>query len=459
VAIFQRRDREATGAAAAAFALLAMVLAFAALVAVAQKDDGGGGSAAAASGTAVTWSEFKIEPAMVSVPSGGSLAITNTGKAAHNVHVEGTNVATKDIEPGATSTLDLANLKDGIYTIFCAIPGHRGQGMEAMLHLGTSGAANTASAESGSTGKTDAQLRKANAQMDAMMAEPTKTYVAQLTKGLNTKGVGNVPLMPTVLADGTKQFDITAKVVDWEVSPGKTVRAWTYNGMVPGPWIKVRSGDKVKLVVKNELPQSTVVHWHGIEVPNSMDGVPDVTQPPIEPGKSFTYSFVARGPALGIYHSHHYADHQVPDGLFGVFQIDDVPLPAGVGPVTREVPMVLNDAGAIGLSLNGKSFPATAPIMSRVGQTTLIDYENEGLLIHPMHLHGIPQLVIAKDGFPLPAPYKVDTLMIAPGERYTVAVTPTADEVGVWAFHCHILTHAESSNGMFGMVTTFIVQK
>jgi plastocyanin len=456
VPIFQRRDREATGAAAAVFALLAMVLAFAALVAVAQKDDGGG-TAVAAGGTPVTLSEFKIEPSMVTVASGGSLMITNNGKAAHNVHVEGTSFKTADIDPGASASLDLSKLKDGVYTIFCAIPGHRGQGMEAMLHLGSGGASSASQAQSGSTGKTDAQIRAANDAMDQVMADPTKAYVAQLKNGANTKGVGNVPLKPIVLGDGTKEFHITAKVVDWEVSPGKTVRAWTYNGMVPGPWIKVSSGDKVRLVVKNELPQSTVVHWHGIEVPNSMDGVPDVTQPPIKPGATFTYAFTAHGPALGIYHSHDYADHQVPDGLFGVFQIDDVPLPAGVGPITQEVPMVLNDAGAIGLSLNGKSFPATAPIISKPGQTTLIDYENEGLLLHPMHLHGLEQLVIAKDGFPLPQPYKVDTLVVAPGERYTVAVTPRADQVGVWAFHCHILTHAEGPNGMFGMVTTMIV--
>jgi FtsP/CotA-like multicopper oxidase with cupredoxin domain len=75
-----------------------------------------------------------------------------------------------------------------------------------------------------------------------------------------------------------------------------------------------------------------------------------------------------------------------------------------------------------------------------------------------MHLHGIPQLVISKDGFPLAQPYRVDTLVVAPGERYTVAVTPGPEHVGVWAYHWHILTHAESSQGMFGMVTTFIVE-
>ena len=120
--------------------------------------------------------------------------------------------------------------------------------------------------------------------------------------------------------------------------------------------------------------------------------------------------------------------------------------------------MVLNDAGVIGLSLNGKSFPATAPVMTHPNEWTQIDYFNEGFQIHPMHLHGVPQMVVAKDGFPVPQPYMVDTLAIAPGERYSVLVHPTDDEKGVWAFHCHILNHAESDKGMFGMVTTLIVQ-
>jgi FtsP/CotA-like multicopper oxidase with cupredoxin domain len=194
-----------------------------------------------------------------------------------------------------------------------------------------------------------------------------------------------------------------------------------------------------------------------------MDGVPDVTQPPVKPGAKFTYEFVAKGPAMGMYHSHHHAEHLVPDGLLGVFQVGDVALPANTGPVTQEVPMVLNDAGVIGLSLNGKSFPGTAPVMAKVGEWVEITYMNEGLQIHPMHLHGLPQLVIAKDGFALPNPYQADTVAVAPGERYTVLVHPTADflgangKPGVWAFHCHILSHAEGEQGMFGMVTTFIV--
>jgi FtsP/CotA-like multicopper oxidase with cupredoxin domain len=288
------------------------------------------------------------------------------------------------------------------------------------------------------------------------MKQPVDAFVKQLTDGPNTKGVGAQVLQPTVLPDGTKQFKLTAAVTPWEVSPGKTVQAWTYNGTVPGPTIHVNPGDHVQVVLDNQLPESTAIHFHGITVPNAMDGVPDVTQPPVKPGQSFTYDFVASTtPEVGMYHSHHHAEHQVPDGLMGAFLIGEEPTPAGVTP-TQEFPMVLNDAGVIGLTLNGKSFPATAPVVANQGDWVEVHYMNEGLQIHPMHLHGLAQLVVAKDGYPVPAPYDVDTLTVAPGERYTVLVHATSP--GVWAWHCHILSHAEGANGMFGMVTAFVVK-
>lgn len=263
-------------------------------------------------------------------------------------------------------------------------------------------------------------------------------------------------LLPARVEDGVKIFDVTAKIVQWEVAPGEFVEAWTYNGIVPGPLLRVTEGDKIRINLKNELPEPTIIHIHGPMLPNAMDGVPDVTQPPIKPGEKFTYEFVAKGPAVGMYHSHHHAEHQVPDGLVGAIIIDDMPVPAGVT-VSQRMPMVLNDAGVIGLSLNGKSFPATLPAIAKLGEWVMIDYFNEGLQIHPMHLHGLPQQVIAKDGIPLAVPYSEDVVNVAPGERYTVLVHAT--EPGVWAWHCHILTHAEGDNGMFGMVTTFIVKE
>jgi manganese oxidase len=118
--------------------------------------------------------------------------------------------------------------------------------------------------------------------------------------------------------------------------------------------------------------------------------------------------------------------------------------------------MILNDAGNIGLSLNGKSFPGTEPIVVEQGDWIVLHYYNEGLQEHPMHLHQFPQLVFAKDGFPLDAPQWEDTVNVAPGERYSVLVQAT--DPGVWVLHCHILTHAERDTGMFGMVTAVIVE-
>ena len=442
---------DAFGMGAWAFGTLALLLAFSALVVASQafvRSNDAKTIASSATGTAVTLTEFKITPTTVAVDPGGSLTVKNAGTVVHDLGVKGTSLKTPDIAPGDTAQLDVSSLRAGMYTIICEIPGHAGAGMTAMLHVGLGGAHGGAAAAAAGVSTA------ANDATDATMKKPTDAFVAQLTDGPNTKGVGAQVMTPNALPDGTKEFVLVAKVTPWEVSPGNTVQAWTYNGTVPGPTIRVEPGDRVRIVLDNQLPESTVIHFHGIDVPNAMDGVPDITQPPVKPGEKFTYAFVAKGPAVGMYHSHHHAEHQVTDGLAGAFLIGDEPLPTGVT-TSQVVPMVLNDAGVIGLSLNGKSFPATAPVIAKQGEWVEVQYFNEGLQIHPMHLHGLPQLVIAKDGFPTPTPYQVDTLGVAPGERYTVLVHAT--ELGVWAWHCHILNHAENDTGMFGMVTAFIV--
>ena len=121
----------------------------------------------------------------------------------------------------------------------------------------------------------------------------------------------------------------------------------------------------------------------------------------------------------------------------------------------KEYTEILTD-GPLGFGINGKGFPATSPIVAKVGEKTMLRFMNEGLIIHPMHLHGHRMTVVAKDGNYLPAPYEVDTLNIAPGERYDVIVSSLYS--GVWAFHCHILTHAESDQGLHGMTTVWAVQ-
>jgi manganese oxidase len=289
------------------------------------------------------------------------------------------------------------------------------------------------------------------AQMDGQMAKAIKAFPAK------TAGLGGQVLAPTVLADGTKQFELTAAVVKWEVAPGQLVDAWTYNGTVPEPTMHVNPGDKVKVVLTNKLPESTAIHFHGITTPNAMDGVPGITQPPVDPGQSFIYSWTAQStPAVGMYHSHQDAVKQVPNGLAGAFLIGDEPLPAGVK-VAQTQMMMLNDSGSIGLTINGKSFPATAPVAAKLGDWIEVQYMNEGQMIHPMHLHSMAQLVIAEDGYAVAQPYDVDTLMVAPGQRFTVLIH--ADNPGTWAWHCHILSHAENDQGMFGMVTALVVKQ
>jgi FtsP/CotA-like multicopper oxidase with cupredoxin domain len=465
MSVFKRDDRPATGAAAASFALLAMTFGFASLVVAAHA--GGNSNGVPAGAVQVTLSEFTITPASISVPVNGKLVVANAGSTVHNFNLQGTKVQTKDLQPGTSVTVDLAGVKAGSYPAFCAIAGHQQAGMQATVVVGGTGSPSGAGAGMENmdfNSLSPQQLASMNDQMDATMAKAVGIYTAQLETGPNTKGVGNQPLKPQVLANGTKEFHLTAKLANWEVSPGKAVRAWTFNGTVPGPMIKVNVGDHVRVVLDNRLPMSTAIHFHGLEVPFAMDGVPDVTQAPVKPGHQFVYDFVAKKPELGMYHSHHDAQVQVPDGMLGIFQVGDPALPPGTGPVSQVVPMVLNDAGVIGLSLNGKSFPATAPVIAHVGDWVEINYFNEGLQIHPMHLHGLPQLVIGEDGYPLSAPYTVDTLSVAPGQRFTTLVHVTSEFLGahnapgIWAFHCHILTHAEGPSGMFGMVTTFIVE-
>jgi FtsP/CotA-like multicopper oxidase with cupredoxin domain len=253
------------------------------------------------------------------------------------------------------------------------------------------------------------------------------------------------------MVDGVKVFELTADETKWEVSPGEVLDVMAYNGVLPGPQINADLGDRVRIILHNKLDQPTTLHFHGVRVPNAMDGVPVLTQDPVMPGESFTYEFTLRNSGTHMYHPHFNATEQITEGLLGAFVVSDPSDPE----VAIDQTLVLND-GPLGFTINGKGFPATAPIVVSQGETFRIRYMNEGLQIHPMHLHGLVQRVIAKDGYRLAQPYRVDTLMVAPGERYDVLVR--ADAPGVWAFHCHILNHVEGPDGMFGMVTAVIVE-
>jgi FtsP/CotA-like multicopper oxidase with cupredoxin domain len=296
---------------------------------------------------------------------------------------------------------------------------------------------------------TAAEIRAKADAMDAMHEAGVKSFPAP------TEGKGNQLLKPRI-EKGVKVFDLTASIIEWEVEPGRKVEAWAYNNQVPGPQIRVKEGDRVRINVTNNLRESHAVHWHGLEVPIDQDGVPFITQPPIKPGESYAYEFTVPNSGSHMYHSHYNAAEQTMKGLLGAFIVE----PKNPKPYERGVDvdyvMILND-GFHGYTLNGKSFPATEPIVAKLGQKLRIRYMNEGMMIHPMHLHGMHMTVIEKDGWPQPMPWKCDTLNIAPGERWDVIVE--CNNPGTWAFHCHILTHAESNHGMFGMVTALVVEK
>ncbi|MEY5152068.1 MAG: hypothetical protein RLZZ551_617 [Actinomycetota bacterium] len=396
-----------------------------------------------------TVSEFKIvlEPAIV--PAGIVVVeVHNIGSVEHNLAALALGKKTPNILSMGSATLNLGKINAAVDFI-CEVAGHAASGMKVTLNIGE-----TSSLVTPTTAVMTA------AQMDKAMEDVAMKFPAK------TKGAGNQELAPKVGADGVKEFALTASIIDWEVEPGVVVKGWAYNGQIPGPVIHVNVGDKVRIVLKNELPESTSMHLHGIRVPNAMDGVDPYTQKPILSGETFSYEFTALEPSVGMYHSHHDAQVQVPNGLAGALIIGDwknlAMTAAGTkvndtnGKAEQEVMMVLNDAGTIGLSLNGKSFPATAPYSLKVGETMVVHYFNEGLLTHPMHMHQPSGLVVARDGKLLDAPYFADTINVAPGERWTVVYT--AQDVGVWAWHCHILTHAETPTGMKYMVTALIVK-
>jgi manganese oxidase len=451
-------------------------------VVAATQPDGGGSSAAAAAPVAVATSEFEISPSTITVPKGGSIAVTNNGTVAHNVAVTDTALKTRDFNGGESVTLDLSELEPGTYELFCAVSGHKEAGMVATLIITdgsaasaesaaqTDGSQHVSHADVGTLDPSDAQAQRINKEMEDAMSAGVKTFLEYAGKyAAGELPVGNTPLEPEIEADGTKVFNLTAAITDWEVSPGNVVKAWTYNGQVPGPWIRVEPGDRVRVNLTNNLPISTEIHWHGIDVPFDQDGVAPITQDYVRPLETYTYEYTVQdNPGMGMFHAHFHGQVGIVNGLFGIFQVGDVPLPLGrtVGNVAipadldvttiQEVPMVLNDAGVIGLSLNGKSFPATQPIAAKEGEWVLVHFFNEGLQGHPMHLHRQPQIVVAKDGYPLDSPYRMDTLWVSPGERYSVLVK--AEDPGTWAFHCHIVSHAESDAGLFGMVTVMIVE-
>lgn len=270
--------------------------------------------------------------------------------------------------------------------------------------------------------------------------------------------------------NGATEFELEAKPVWWKILNNQRVAAWSYNGIVPGPEIRVKNGERVRVKFTNNLPDPTTVHWHGVDVPNGQDGVPGVTQDPIEPGASQTYEFVARpagdpdGAGTFLYHSHVDEDRQMPAGLYGSLIIEprnaaaetertlivsEMTVDPGSGRMRGAMPM----EGMLPnfFTINGKSFPDTEPINVKAGERVTLRLINAGQFAHPLHLHGTAFTVAARDGHSTRDRALRDTLTLESGERADISFELPK---GKWLFHCHIGHHATNNGvGPGGLVT------
>jgi FtsP/CotA-like multicopper oxidase with cupredoxin domain len=268
-------------------------------------------------------------------------------------------------------------------------------------------------------------------------------------------------LLQPRLEGGVKVFDLDVSVIEWSILPRQRMMAYAFNRQVPGPTIRLTIGDRVRINVRNHLPEPTSVHWHGLVVPNAMDGPAYITQPPIESGDTYAYEYTVRQSGTFLYHSHLEPDRQQALGMYGALIID--PAGGSTGEWDSEYTIQLQEwleregytfpamlmEGALPnfFTINGKAFPATDTIHMKVGDRVLLRFiGSANNFIHPMHVHGGPFSIIATDGAPVPAGVRIekDTINVAPGERYDVVWT--AREPGRWLLHCHIPHHTTNDN-------------
>jgi FtsP/CotA-like multicopper oxidase with cupredoxin domain len=270
----------------------------------------------------------------------------------------------------------------------------------------------------------------------------------------------DVPKMSWRMENGVKVFNITVEHVRTEFIPGRVVDAWGFNGSVPGQTIEVIEGDRVRLIVENKLPEPFSMHWHGLEVPVEMDGMPGISQDAVPPGGTFTYEFTLRQNGTFFYHSHMAMQEMM--GLIGLFIIH--PRRPHAPRVDRDFGLILQGWAILPnntipnsmamefnwLTMNGKSGPATTPLLVRLGERVRIRIVNLGMDHHPMHLHGHQFYVTGTEGG------RIRTTAVEPANTVLVGVAQArdiefvADNPGDWHFHCHLPHHM--MNQMASMV-------
>lgn len=262
-----------------------------------------------------------------------------------------------------------------------------------------------------------------------------------------------------------REFDLSIDEISIEVAPALNYKVFGFNGQVPGPLLRLQEGDDITVNVTNNTSVAHTIHWHGIHMQDNWrnDGVPGVTQLPIEAGDSFTYKFKADRPGSLWYHCHvNVNEHVGIRGMWGPMVVDPKDPIAIEKTVTKDVIMMMSTweserADKYGeggtpydvadfFSVNAKSFPLTQPLRVKKGDVIRIRFYGAGGGIHAMHSHGHDMLVTHKDGLPLDSPYMADTVLLGPGERYDVIIT--ANNPGRFIFHDHVDTHV-TAGGKF----------
>jgi FtsP/CotA-like multicopper oxidase with cupredoxin domain len=272
---------------------------------------------------------------------------------------------------------------------------------------------------------------------------------------------GDKPLEPRI-ENGVKVFDIEASIIRWNILPDVSVQAYAYNRQVPGPRLQLTEGDHVRINFHNSLPDPTTVHWHGLIVPNEMDGPAKITQDPVPPSGNYIYEYTVGQSGTYFYHSHDHPDRQQGLGLYGAIIIAPKDAAKEVKAdidytiqlqewLKREwltYPAMLMEGGLPNyFTINGKSYPETDRVAMKVGQTIKIRFiGTNNNFVHPMHVHGGSFQVVALDGETLAdtARYLADTVNVGPGQRYDVIWT--ARKPGKWLVHCHIPHHTTNNN-------------
>lgn len=266
--------------------------------------------------------------------------------------------------------------------------------------------------------------------------------------------------LPWKIVDGVKVYHLIAEEVEHEFAPGIKASCWGYNGHVHGPTIEAVEGDRVRIYVTNNSPAGTSVHWHGILLPNGMDGVAGLNQKVIQPGETYRYEFTLRQHGTHMYHAHHDEMTQMAMGMMGMFiihprnpkhrpdrdfafMLSEWQVKVGT---SRPNPNEMTDFNIF--TFNAKCFPGTAPMVAKLGDKVRIRIASVAVMDHhPIHLHGYQFRITETDGGQIPesAQQLETTALVAVGQSRTIEFV--ADEPGDWAMHCHMTHHVMNQMG------------